>query len=104
MDGPYALGTLSNSVPSSQWDWETGRLTRGQRYRVTEPFVDADGDHHQAGEEWLFISSLFSRFDDELTLCVRSNFNEEWKVRLLWKSGGQGEVIENFIRYVVPVA
>jgi hypothetical protein len=61
-----------------------------------KPFTDADGDTHGVGEEWVFISATFSKFDDLLTLCLRRSFDEEWTLPLLWKKGEQEEVIEDF--------
>jgi hypothetical protein len=103
MNGPYAPGTCNPVAHSSQWDWEGKHLIRGQQYRVVKPFVDADGDHHLTGEEWVFLMGMFSRFDDELTLCVRLAPGDEWKIPLLWKPEAQQAVIENFLHHVTPV-
>jgi hypothetical protein len=100
MNGPYTAGTCKNPIPPSQWDWEKKRLSRGQRYRVTKTFLDADGDLHEVGEEWLFIACMFSRFDDELIVCVQLQSNDEWKVPLIWRPEAQQEIIENFLDYV----
>lgn len=104
MKGPYPPGTWTGHTPTSQWDWERGRLERGRAYRVTREFVDAEGDRHQAGEEWTFVMSLYSQFDDELTLCLRSASNEEWSFSLLRRPGGQTELIDSFSDYVAPIA
>ena len=102
MKGPYPPGTLLNPAAATEWDWEKNRLVRGQRYRVLNSFVDGDGDEHQPAEEWIFITSMFSRFDDELSLCVLFD-SAEWKIPLFWTPDAQQEVIEHFGRYVVPV-
>ena len=102
MQGPFIRGTLINPIDPSEWDWETNRLVRGQSYRVIKAFVDADGDRHSIGEEWCFITSMFSRFEDELVICVRSKADEEWKVPMVWTPNAQQEIIENFNCYVVP--
>jgi len=100
MNGPYEAGTFVHSHMPSELSWETRYLKRGQAYRVTKSFQDADGDEHCVGEEWEFIESLFSKFDDELTLCVRSPTNEEWKIPLIWKPEDHEDVIEGFLDYV----
>jgi hypothetical protein len=103
MNGPYAPDTFKNLISPSQSEWEKNRLVRGQHYRVVQSFVDADGDKHPVGEDWVFITSMFSRFDDELTLCVRLVSGDEWKIPLVWKPEAQQEVIEDFLQYVASV-
>ena len=102
MNGPFVAGTFSSSVAPSEWDWEYNRMIRGRTYCVAEEFVDADGDAHCVGEKWVFITSMFSKFDDELTLCVELASDGEWKIPLLWKPGAHEAIIENFSRYVTP--
>jgi hypothetical protein len=104
MNGPHELGTHTPQTPASQYDWESSFIARGQTYRVTRSFCDADGDHHHVGEEWLFIMSMFNRFDDELTLCVRSVSDEEWRIPLIWKPENQQDIIEDFKQYIAPVS
>lgn len=103
MKGPYPSGTWISDSPVSQWDWERTRLVRGHKYKVVKSFVDAHGDRHSVGEEWLFITTMFSKFDDELILCVRTDAGDEWTISLRWKPGLQEEIIENFSDYVSPV-
>jgi hypothetical protein len=75
-------------------------LVRGERYRVIKPFIDADGDVHLAGEEWAFVSAMYSKFDNLLTLCVHLSSGDEWALPLLWKKDKQAEIIEHFPTYV----
>ena len=104
MNGPYPPGTHDNPVPPTEWDWEKSRLIRGNRYRVVEFFLDADGDRHEVGEEWTFVTSMFSRFDDELTICVRQDSGDEWRIPMFWKPDAQEKVIETFSNYVTPIS
>jgi hypothetical protein len=67
---------------------------RGERYRVIKPFSDADGDDHPVGEEWLFIGIKFSKFDDELMICIQLSSQDEAIIPLIWREDGQQEVIE----------
>lgn len=103
MQGPYKIGSIGSPVAPSEWDWERNRLIRGERYRVIKAFFDADGHEHAIGEEWLFISTLFSKFDDELTICIRLTSGEEWKIPLLWSVDQQQDVIERWQNYVMRV-
>jgi len=99
MQGPYKPGTIGSPVAPSHGDWETNRLIRGQRYRVIKRFSDADADEHDIGEEWAFISTLFSKFDDELTICVRDVTGEEWTIPLIWTPDKQQDIIERWQDY-----
>jgi len=63
--------------------------------------VDSDGDEHRVGEEWTFVGTLFSKFDDELTICIRRDSGEEWMIPLIWKKGMQQEVIERWQEYLM---
>jgi hypothetical protein len=103
MKGPFSRGTWTSDAAISEWSWEKGRMIREQKYRVMRPFTDAHKHHHSAGEEWTFIRSMFSKFDDELILCVRDASGSEWSMSLLWKAGHENLIIENFPEYVEPV-
>ena len=104
MEGPYPNGTYWYlEIPPTEWDWERGRLIRGERYRIIQPFTDANGDEHPVGEEWLFLRAMFSRFDDLLILCVRFSSGEEWKIPLLWKKDKQEDIIEHYRNYMVHI-
>jgi hypothetical protein len=102
MRGPFKNGTLGNLVTQSQGHWEKRNLIRNQRYEVVKPFLDSDGDEHPVGEEWCFIGSMFSKFDDEITICVRVMSGEEWKFSLIWKQNKQTDVIEHWREYLKP--
>ena len=101
MNGPYLAGTHYNPAPP--WGWEESCLSRGDRYRVIKPYIDADGDQHVVGEEWTFLTSMFSRFD-LLTLCVRRASDEEWRIPMLWTPEAQQVVIEGFSNYVARIS
>ncbi len=103
MKGPFPPGTWTIDSPISEWSWENGRVTRGQRYRVSKPFTDAHGDRHSIGEEWTFLRSMFSKFDDELIMCIRDASGDEWSITLLWKAEYHEMIIESFRDYVEPV-
>ncbi len=75
-------------------------MKRGAWYKVTKPFEDADGDMHPEGESWQFMCSMFSRYEDELSLFVRTHSVSEWKFSLVWKPEQQQDIIENFSDYV----
>lgn len=104
MNGPFTIGThgIFPGRPTA-WDWETGRLWRGKRYRVSNSFVDAEGDQHLAGEEWLFIGTMFSPHDEMMILCVKTDNNEEGRLPLLWMEDAQLHIIENIHQYVSQV-
>lgn len=104
MKGPYPAGTLDCSFVPSEWAWETNRMKRSQKYRITKSFLDADGDEHAIGEEWEFLASTFSRLDDELTLCVRFWSRDEWRIPLIWKPDAQQDIVEHFLDYVVKIS
>jgi len=104
MNGPHDPGTHENPLSPSDWTWEKHRLIRGRPYRVAKSFIDADEDQHQIVEEWVFVSSMFSRYDGELTLCVRPQSGSEWIIPLRENLDAQLEVIENFLQYVDLVA
>lgn len=102
MQGPFSSGTIRSPVPPSDNSWETRHgLIREHKYRVVDAFVDADGDLHSVGEEWIFICGMFSKFDDQITVCVRRENDGDWKIPLIWNRQDQQKVIENFESYVV---
>ncbi len=102
MQGPFAAGTFRSSITPSADSWEARHgLIRGRRYRVIKSFSDNDGNIHTAGEEWYFMSVLFSKFDNELTVCVRFDNGEDWMIPFLWEQRKQQEVIENIQHYIV---
>jgi hypothetical protein len=103
MNGPYPLGTLNASFTPMEGTWETYTMKRGQRYRVTRSFEDADGDNHSVGEEWEFLSAMFSRFEDLLSLCVRIRSQEEWVIPLIWTPDRNEAVLQRFRTYVTEI-
>jgi hypothetical protein len=104
MKGPFPKGTFDSSGPVSEWSWEKDQLVRGQQYRIIKSFADAHGDWHIAGEQWIFLRSMFNKFDNEFILCVQSGDGNEWTISLLWRPGQQIDVIENLSDYVQPPA
>lgn len=101
MQGPYASGSVISPVPPSPESWESRHgLVRGKHYRVVKIFVDADGDVHPVGEKWEFISSSFSKFDDDIQIGVRFLDGMDWNIPLIWKSGMQAEIIEHILDYL----
>jgi hypothetical protein len=87
------------NVPPVARHWEKRAFVRGETYQVSKAFVDADGDEHPIGEQWTFISSMYSRFDSEMILCTRIPSGEEWMIPLIWEEEKQGEIIENWTAY-----
>src|SRR5687767_13141342 len=103
MKGPFPSGMFSFISGPTQWDWETGRLARGQWYRVIRPFIDFNGDSHPANEQWKFIGTMFSKFDDVLVLCVATSDGSEWSISLRWTPDSQEKVIKSFSEFVVSI-
>jgi hypothetical protein len=101
MQGPLPDGSFSQI--SERTHWEESRLVRGKRYRVTKAFVDSDGDLHPQGEEWVFVASIFSPYDDEMLIGVRLTSGEEWQFILRTRLRDQNQVKQNFLQYVTPI-
>jgi hypothetical protein len=92
------------SIPSPPVYRETtGGLVRGQAYRVTRHFVDAEGDAHPVGEEWVFLGGTFNKFEDEVGIWVRLASGEEWNLPSIWTPDKQQGVIEHLREYVAEV-
>ncbi|SRR5579871_660094 len=104
MKGPYPIGTCVPHQRADETPWEGPHAARGQRYRVVKAFIDADGDHHAIGEEWMFLYSTFSRFDEILTLFIRWDSNDEWGLPLSWDQPANADVIDNFSSYAAPIS
>jgi hypothetical protein len=104
MNGPFLTGSNPVIIAPSKWDWESSMLHRQSRYRVIQSFVDADGDRHPVGEEWLFVGSTFCRYDEELTLVVRLAEGTEWKIPLVWRPEFQQETIDSFRNFIQPLS
>ncbi len=75
-------------------------LVAGSRYQVCKSFVDAAGDEHNVGENWLLVGSMFSKFDDLVTLCVSLKDATRHELPLSWRRGEQDHVIESFSEYL----
>jgi len=75
-------------------------LIAGQKYRVVKGFVDADGDQHKIGAEWVFVCTMFDRQSDGLMLCIRKDDGTEWQIPLSWKSQAEEAVIENLKSFI----
>jgi hypothetical protein len=103
MRGPLQKASCENPIPPSEGKWEKRNLERGRRYRVNKAFTDSDGDNHQIGEEWVFVSSMYSKFDELLTLCIQDSTGQYWQLPLFWKKEKQGEIIEHIDKFVEVV-
>lgn len=102
MNGPYKNGTFEFPGPPSNRE-STMNLIAGQKCRVVKGFVDADGDQHKIGAEWVFVCTMFDRQSDTLTLCIRKDDGTEWQIPLSWKSPAQDAVIENLKSFITHV-
>ena len=100
MKGPYAPETFAGLPAPSEVSWERSGPVRGQTYRVSEAFEDADGHNHPVGETWLFLGAMFNKFDDEWQLCVRLPSGEEWIIPLGWSADKQGHTLQRWQHYL----
>lgn len=75
-------------------------LEADRRYRVCREFVDFDGDAHVPGEEWTFLGASFLPYEDGLSLFVSLDGQREWQIRMQWRVGAQGEVLDALSAYV----
>jgi hypothetical protein len=89
-----------NIIPPPPSQWEKSCLVRGERYRLLRTFSDADGLKHVIGEEWQFLSSMFSRYDNEYLLSVRLVSGGECRIRLRYEAGKEKEVIDRFHEFI----
>lgn len=95
---PKEKFTTSDMAPS-----ERLRMVRGQKYRVTRAFTDADGVLHPVGEEWTFTASKFSRFEDEYVISVQFELGGVVSFGLICQEDRQYGVIRNFSEYVMAI-
>ena len=79
------------------------QLTRGKRYRVAKPFVDAEGTLHDERETWYFLGSGFNRHDDELILFLASDSRLEWKLALGSRTESQSDIHDALGKYFVAI-
>lgn len=75
-------------------------LVHGQKYCVIETFLDADGNAHATGEEWVFVGSKFSRFENEYILTVRVRSGGAESFGLICDVDKQGDVVQHIREYV----
>ncbi len=83
-------------------DWPAtsfGHLWPSATYVVVQAFRDFDGDEHSVGEAWTFIGASFPPYDDGLSLFVTIE-GERRHIRMQWREGAQGEIIDNLTDYV----
>lgn len=85
------------------FEWEERYLKRGRRYRVTKAFSDDGGVRHPVGEEWTFLGSTFSRFDDLHILGIKMPSGQVAQLPLCTDRDRQGEVVAHFDQYVALV-
>lgn len=97
--------------PKPQGHWtgpSTGRafehLQPGQRYEVAKPFLDHDGCQHPVGERWTYLGHAFLPHDDGLSLFVSLDDQSEWHMRLQWRAGEQGQIINDLKGHIRPVS
>ena len=81
MKGPLLRGAYRDHGVTTGWE---RILTRGQRYRVTRTFCDRERQRHDTGEEWYFVGSFFSIYDDVLVLYFADEEWNEWELTLRW--------------------
>lgn len=77
-------------------------LFAGRKYRLTRRFSDADSQSHPVGEEWTFISSKFSRFEDEHIIFVRSASGATQSLGLIHDESEQYEMVRHFCEKISP--
>ena len=63
-------------------------------------FTDTDGDQHPVGEQWIFLGSHFSKYNDDVTLFVRTPDDKNFRFSLHWTPDTQENVIENILTYL----
>jgi hypothetical protein len=68
-------------------------------YMVVRAFRDFDGGEHSVGETWSFIGSSFLPYDDGLSLFVEIE-GDRRQVRMQWREGAQGEIVDNLEHYL----
>jgi hypothetical protein len=77
-------------------------LSPGQSYRVIGAFKDYDGIIHPVGEYWRFVRKSFLPYEDGLTLFIETD-GQARSFRLQWRTGSQGQIIDNFSDLVVEI-
>lgn len=93
MIGPLQLGHLH--PPGGVGGGRPFQFLRpGARYRVLVPFTDYDGHRHESGESWVFLTSSFLPHEDGLSLFVSLDGENEWQIRLQWRSEQQAPILD----------
>lgn len=96
MRGPLPPGSFVDYGVSSGWE---RCMTRGRRYRIVQPFEDVEHTMHHPGEEWYFVGSLYSHYDDALSIFVANEDRSEWLIPMRWDN-----VADNFKDYIIAVS
>lgn len=104
MKGPYEMSDQSGFLPLVEHLWEGGCMKRGERYRVIRGFTDGDGDEHAVGEEWLFLGSSYSIYDEMRLLYVSISPGEAWIFPLFTDPTRQKAVSDEFCSYVHSIS
>jgi hypothetical protein len=99
MYGPRPAGFWARASAAKPFK----HLVPGQRYAVTRPFIDYDGDAHPLGETWWYRGYNYSAYDSGLSLFVSVDGKDEWHIRLEDRDGGQLEVVRALEQYLTPV-
>ena len=99
MFGPKPIGTWSghkapNCGPVHDF------LQAGKLYNVIKEFSDYDHHTHAVGEQWGFLGYSFLPYDDGMSFFVSFDGNEEWHIRLQWRTEEQAHVLDNLSDYV----
>ena len=103
MKGPYRLDEHHKFTPSDEPHWAKDWMKCGERYRVTKAFRDGDGDEHPVGEEWIFLGSDFSIYDNMRLLQVSLTLGQVWIFPLFTDRERQKALAESFYTYVQKV-
>ena len=81
------------------------KLIPGQKYKVIKAFTDYDRHVHEPGSTWTFVETNFLPYEDGLTVHIRLGTDPKvWLFRLQWRPEEQGDIIDNFLRFVEPCA
>ncbi len=75
------------------------QLSAGKAYRLIRAFTDYDGQLHEVGESWNFLSHNFVPYDDGLTLYAERD-GKPISIRLQWREEAQGHIASYFSEYV----
>ena len=96
-------GFPRGTFTSLRIDGRFGPFRVGRSYEVVQAFTDFDGDVHPPGETWTFLGHNFVPYEDGLCLFVSLDGEREWNLRMCWRPGDQGPVIDRFKDYVRAV-